>query len=1161
MSLPIPEIGKRPRDDETEALIREALQEEELLKKQKKGEHAAAGAKPGARRQKGQTLAEWEAAEGGPVKESLVGMAAVKRALRRKQQRADDDETGLPDDIEAWEEGDEEEEQQEGAAAAAAAAAAARKSSKYGRMPAGISDAVAAIMEGDGGFATTGFNMRQEREEGNIDAEGNFIPAKDDDETAKDAWLNSDEAKGVSEKVKAAAAARAAAMAAADEAPALSETAVATAQRDIAALLQPGESVTAALRRLGQARRGAAPGKAMGKREKQRLAAQQAAGGEAAVAAAAAADAAAAKRDFAKLTELADLLLNAGGEMDVYSHRKEQLQRWADAVLPQTNVLAGVDDDDDMFASEEEQDAKKQPAAAATASQQQLSRQVGQQQQPQQQVAAASRAAPDSTAAASAASTTAAPAAAPAAAAVDYSSWPVKELRRFLSERGMDSSSIVEKQELVAMVAKAAESSAAVAPPPGYRFDPSSGFYHSSESGMYWDASSGGFYSEGKWYSYDEAAGQFVEWNIGQLQQLKQLTINDCHYLECLPASICQLSGLQRLTLRLCPALAQLPANLGALASLAHLSISLCYSLRQLPASLASLPALQRLHLASNYELLELPAGLGGDLASSSSSSSSSRVQPSGLAASLTSLHTSGSHYLQQLPVSLGQLLRLRSLSIGNCHALSGLPASLSDLSSLSRLQLSHCPNLVRLPEGFAGDLIALQDLALRQCEGLAELPEGLAGMAQLSRLVLEGCSRLQRLPAGLPEVPGLQLVVRNCPGITVAEEAGSLRCVSATRCRAVGAAFGPAGAFISPLSIYIALALALNGATPNTTTYSQLWTPLAQSITPAPFITLPQLNSYTRVLTRTLIREARAADGTEMMNSNVIFTNRTPVEAEYAAVALGSFNAPVLNATSATPINNWVKKKTNNLIAEAVPSTLKFMLLVVNSIYFFGSWIIPFNKTYTGPEPFTTPDGSKIQVNMMHSKFTGMFFEGLRLPQIRINNDTTTASGGYRAVKLTYRDSNFSAIALLCDEKKHKLDASACLNSLDIEDVLSGAGWRDISQFDSINLPRFEVEVKQLSVKKALQAMNVTEPFSGDAKFRKLSSMPLKIDDIYHSSVVKVDEEGTEAAAVTVFNLGPTAAPGEMLEFNRPFVFLVYDEEQATVMFMGVVNCPTESK
>jgi hypothetical protein len=74
----------------------------------------------------------------------------------------------------------------------------------------------------------------------------------------------------------------------------------------------------------------------MGKREKQRLAAQQAAGGKAA-----AADAAADERDFTRLTELADLLLNSGGELDIYSHRKEQLQRWADAVLPRTNVLAG----------------------------------------------------------------------------------------------------------------------------------------------------------------------------------------------------------------------------------------------------------------------------------------------------------------------------------------------------------------------------------------------------------------------------------------------------------------------------------------------------------------------------------------------------------------------------------------------------------------------------------------------------------------------------------------------------------------------------------------------------------------------------------------------------------------------------------------------------
>lgn len=64
-----------------------------------------------------------------------------------------------------------------------------------------------------------------------------------------------------SEKAKAAFATRQAALAAADEAPALSETAVAAAQRDVAALLLPNETVTAGLRRLGAARKGAATGK------------------------------------------------------------------------------------------------------------------------------------------------------------------------------------------------------------------------------------------------------------------------------------------------------------------------------------------------------------------------------------------------------------------------------------------------------------------------------------------------------------------------------------------------------------------------------------------------------------------------------------------------------------------------------------------------------------------------------------------------------------------------------------------------------------------------------------------------------------------------------------------------------------------------------------
>jgi hypothetical protein len=70
-------------------------------------------------------------------------------------------------------------------------------------------------------------------------------------------------------------------------------------------------------------------------------------------------------------------------------------------------------------------------------------------------------------------------------------------------------------------------------------------------------------------------------------------------------------------------------------------------------------------------------------------------------------------------------------------------------------------------------------------------------------------------------------------------------------------------------------------------------------------------------VLQRTLIREARAAKGTEMMISNALFSNRTLIAEQFKSVAKESFNAPVINASSAIPINKWVKRRTNNLIEE----------------------------------------------------------------------------------------------------------------------------------------------------------------------------------------------------------------------------------------------------
>jgi CD2 antigen cytoplasmic tail-binding protein 2 len=159
---------------------------------------------------------------------------------------------------------------------------------------------------------------------------------------------------------------------------------------------------------------------------------------------------------FTRLTELADLLLNAGGELGIYSQRKEQLERFAKAVLPETDILAGDDGGDDMFGDDDDIIPKKSEGKDAAAAAE------GGESTAMRAPAAAAAAGGSSTAANGAAAAAAAAgsaaqaeagaagdAAAAEAAVVDYSSWPVKELRRFLTERGVDSSSIVEKGELV----------------------------------------------------------------------------------------------------------------------------------------------------------------------------------------------------------------------------------------------------------------------------------------------------------------------------------------------------------------------------------------------------------------------------------------------------------------------------------------------------------------------------------------------------------------------------------------------------------------------------------------------------------------------------------------------------------------------------------------
>jgi len=96
----------------------------------------------------------------------------------------------------------------------------------------------------------------------------------------------------------------------------------------------------------------------------------------------------------------------------------------------------------------------------------------------------------------------------------DFDGWSIKELRIFLTDRGVDISGVLEKQELVALARKehCTVNTAPVGAPPGYVFDTASGMWFSAESGMYWDQKSGGFWNsvDNRWYSFSADGSNWV---------------------------------------------------------------------------------------------------------------------------------------------------------------------------------------------------------------------------------------------------------------------------------------------------------------------------------------------------------------------------------------------------------------------------------------------------------------------------------------------------------------------------------------------------------------------------------------------------------------------------------------------------------------------------
>ncbi|MGB9742031.1 MAG: serpin family protein [candidate division WOR-3 bacterium] len=247
-------------------------------------------------------------------------------------------------------------------------------------------------------------------------------------------------------------------------------------------------------------------------------------------------------------------------------------------------------------------------------------------------------------------------------------------------------------------------------------------------------------------------------------------------------------------------------------------------------------------------------------------------------------------------------------------------------------------------------------------------------------------------------------------------------------------------------------------------------------------------------------------------------------------------------NSTDAPArINQWVSQQTKNKIRSIVDRLKpEVALLLLNAIYFKGKWQQPFSPELTAEAEFHLPDGQTQLVKMMHRR--GKF--------------QYCAGPGFKGVELPYGNGNVSMFLLLPDES---IGTAGLLKNMTEE---NWATWRAgfESRSGTVALPRFKIEYEQ-SLKPALTQLGMGLAFDlNRADFSAMTSTTrLAIGDVKHKTYIEVNEEGTEAAAVTSVEMVMTALPVNTFElvFNRPFLFLIQDNSSGAILFLGLVCNP----
>lgn len=342
---------------------------------------------------------------------------------------------------------------------------------------------------------------------------------------------------------------------------------------------------------------------------------------------------------------------------------------------------------------------------------------------------------------------------------------------------------------------------------------------------------------------------------------------------------------------------------------------------------------------------------------------------------------------------------------------------------------------------------------------------------------------------------------------------------------------------FVSPTSLYMALAMVYNGT--DGATKDEIAQVLEAEGLSAEEMNRANASLVTKLASDSEEIELNIANSIWVKDGYTFLESFTDSSQDYYNAKIETID--ITDPASADAINDWVSDATNGKIKEMASNPLpgNLVAMLLNAIYFNGTWQYPFSEDETRQQSFHLRDGSTTQVPLMSLDEQFAYFE----------------TDSFQAIALPYGDGEMNMHVFLPPET----------SSLDeFKGAMTEEHWADwMERFEmkqgNVMLPKFEMEY-EVNLNDPLKEMGMETAFSSvDLSKMFESSSGLYISEVKQKSFLNVSERGTEAAAATSVAVGESGPPESQFEMkvNRPFFFAITDEETGVILFMGSIENP----